>query len=238
MIKLSSCVVDVKEINETILDRMYKLMCSAYHGTSRDKITKDLSNKQYVLLLSDENKILQGFTTMQIFDSIFRNKTVKIIYSGDTIINKEARGDLELMRAWWKFACSIQNKFPQQDIYWMLISKGWRTYKFFPLFFKEFYPSKEMKTPQEFQDFIDRLGTFKFPDEYQNGIVIPKFPDFLIDAQNDVPFYKQDDADIQFFLKQNPGFIKGNELVCVTHLSPDNLTKTGVRLLNGGISSK
>lgn len=230
---LTSKLVKVEEIDDDILENMYHLMDATYFGTSLSKIKRDLSNKQYVLLLYDDQKVLKGFTTIQLFDSAFMGKKVKIIYSGDTVIDENARGEIELMRAWWQFSYKVQQEYKNMGVYWMLISKGWRTYKFFPLFLKEFYPTRQKETPLEFKNFIEQLGKFKFPEEYYDGRIIPKEPDFLKNAEHDVPDHKKDDPDIQFFLKANPNFKHGNELVCVAHLSPDNLTKIGLRLLHG-----
>ena len=230
---LTSKVVKVEEIDENTLESMYHLMDATYLGTSLAKIKRDLSNKQYALLLYDNQNMLKGFTTMQLFDSVFRGKTVKIIYSGDTVIDENSRGEIELMRSWWQFSYMVQQEYKGMDVYWMLISKGWRTYKFFPLFLQEFYPARQKETPPDFKDFIERLGRFKFPEEYSNGIVIPHAPDCLKNADHDVPEHKTDDPDIQFFLKANPNFKYGHELVCVARLAPDNLTRTGLRLLHG-----
>ncbi|MBF0523265.1 MAG: hypothetical protein HQL24_09455 [Candidatus Omnitrophica bacterium] len=233
MSKLISKIIEVGQTDDGLLDAMFHLMDQTYSGVTLDRMKQDLSNKQYLLSLLDDAGELRGFTTIQIFDSHFRGKTVKIIYSGDTVIGQEFRGELELMRAWWQFVDMIQRKHQDKDLYWMLISKGWRTYKFLPLFFKEFYPNKSCETPKEFQEFIDRLGSFKFPKEHKRGLVIPKQPDFLRIGRSDVPEYRKDDADILFFLGKNPDFYKGTELVCVAKLHSSNLTKGGVRFSNG-----
>ena len=232
MKKLKSKIIEIKQIDDSLLGNMFVLMSQTYEGTSLEKIKKDLSGKDNVLLLADDQQNLQGFTTMQVFDFQFDNKPVKVIYSGDTVISKDFRGELELMQAWWQFLCEIQQKNKTMEIFWMLISKGWRTYKLLPVFFNEFYPNKNEETPAVFQDFIDRLGVFKFPAEYKNGLVCPHQPDYLKNGENDVPPHRKNDTDIQFFLTKNPYFYKGDELVCVTKLHPNNLTDIGLRFLH------
>ena len=232
MKKLNSKIIKIKQIDNLLLQNMFELMNQTYDGTSLEKIEKDLSNKDYILLLTDKQQNLQGFTTMQIFDFQLKSKPVTVIYSGDTVISKDFLGELELMQSWWQFVCEIQQKNHTIDIYWMLISKGWRTYKFLPVFFNEFYPNKNEQTPAEFQDFIDNLGIFKFPEEYKNGLVCPHHPDYLKNGENDVPSHRKNDADIQFFLTKNPNFYKGDELVCTTKLHYNNLTNTGLRFLH------
>ncbi|MBF0595516.1 MAG: hypothetical protein HQL22_11205 [Candidatus Omnitrophica bacterium] len=233
MKKLTSKIIKVSQTNDDLLNAMFHLMDQDYAGVTLDKMKRDLSNKQYLLLLSDEAGQLRGFTTMQIFDSYSKGHAVKIMYSGDTVISSEFRGELELMRAWWRFVCMLGKEHPGIDLYWMLISKGWRTYKFLPLFFKEFYPNRSCETPKEFREFIDRLGTFKFPKEYKKGLVTPQQPDFLRSGMSDIPVNRKNDADVIFFLEKNPDFYKGTELVCVTKLHSANLTRTGFRAAYG-----
>ena len=161
---LKSQVVKISEISNSQIEEMFNLMQEVYFGVGINKFKKDLSEKDYVLILYDEK--LRGFTTIQVFN--FRGK--KIIYSGDTVISAASRGEIELMRAWWRFSYKIQQENPGQDVYWLLISKGWRTYKFFPLFLKEFCPNKSAKTPPDVQEFIDALGAEKFGKNYKDGI--------------------------------------------------------------------
>ena len=166
-------------------------------------------------------------------DEILNEKPVKIIYSGDTVIDEQARGDIELMRAWWQFSLTIQQKYNGVPVYWFLISKGWRTYKFFPLFLKEFYPKREIITPQNIQQFMNKISSEKFGAQYKDGIIYPLNPDYLKSGLNDVPEHKKNDKDVIFFLEKNPEYYKGNELVCLAQLHPNNLTKAGLRLLHG-----
>ena len=39
------------------------------------------------------------------------------------------------------------------------------------------------------------------------------------------------DPHIAFFLENNPGYISGNELVCMTEIRDDNYTRAGRRML-------
>ena len=232
MNRLKSQIITISEATETTIRRMAELMSLTYGGTNIDKVRRDLAEKQFILLLYGEGGEIEGFSTIQLFDSIFRGTPVKIVYSGDTVIQEESRGQTVLMHDWWQFTCTIQQQFSGMEVYWMLISKGWRTYKLIPLFYKEYYPRPDRETPPDFQAFMDELGNRKYPGEYRDGLIIPSEPDFLKNAATDVPERRRNDPDVQFFIAKNPGFGRGDELLCVTRLAPDNLTKTGRRVLN------
>ncbi len=232
MNRLTSQIITIGEVTEEVILRMAELMSFTYGGTSIDKVRRDLAEKQFILLLYGEDGAIEGFSTIQLFDSVFRGRPVKIVYSGDTVIQEESRGQTVLMHDWWQFTCTVQRQFRGMDVYWMLISKGWRTYKLIPLFYKEYYPRPDMETPPDFQAFMDELGNRKFPGEYRDGLIIPSEPDFLKNAEEDVPERRRNDPDVRFFIAKNPNFGKGNELLCITRLAPDNLTKTGRRVLN------
>lgn len=227
--KLTSNVFKISELTESDKKKMFEIMTKVYFGENWNKFLSDMNEKNYALVLFDENSNIAGFTTIQIFD--FEGKI--IIYSGDTVIDENSRGDIELMRAWWRFSYKIQEDNPHKKVLWLLISKGWRTYKFFPAFLKEIYPTYRYKTPDNIQKFIDKLSVYKFGECYKNGLVIPKNPDMLKSGQNDIPDKRSDDKDVLFFIEKNPEFYKGNELVCLAELSVSNLTKAGLRLLHG-----
>ena len=226
---IKSCVVEVSKLTIQNKKNMYDLMTKVYDGEHWEKFLSDLHQKDYVLILYGNSQKIVGFTTLQIFEFVGNI----IIYSGDTVIEENSRGDIELMRAWWRFSYTIQEKNPDKKVFWLLISKGWRTYKFFPLFLKEIYPTYKYNTPEKIQKFIDKLSYYKFGESYKNGLVIPECPDKLKSGRNDIPEKRMKDKDVKFFLEKNPEFYKGYELVCVAELSVSNLTKAGLRLLHG-----
>ena len=227
--KLKSNLLKISELTDTDKLAMFRLMQDVYNGENWDKFLLDMTEKNYALVLYNEKSQIAGFTTIEIFD--FEGNI--IIYSGDTVVEENSRGDIELMRAWWKFSYTVQQNNPDKSVFWLLISKGWRTYKFFPMFLKKIYPTYRYETPQEVQEFINRLALTKFGDCYKDGIVVPEKPDMLKSGKNDVPKRRINDSDVMFFLKKNPEFYKGNELVCLAELSVANLTKAGLRLLHG-----
>ena len=94
--------------------------------------------KQWVILLYDQSRLC-GFSTQVLFDFPHENRDDKILFSGDTIIDKCRWGSLALPVAWGRLMLSLESR-PHGELYWLLTSKGYKTYRFLPVFFHEFYP--------------------------------------------------------------------------------------------------
>ncbi len=205
------------------VQRLFALMQQSYGGCTLPRFLRDLEGKDKVLLLLDEQDHIQGFTTTVLFDFQRQGEPLRMLFSGDTVIAAEARGSTALMCAWWQLVCDLLIDC-ESELYWMLISKGWRTYKMLPLFFREFYPDRRCPTPLAMAAFMEALGRARFGDQYENGLILPPEPDFLLSGAADVSPRRAKDLDVGFFLERNPQFYAGHELLCVCRLHPDNLT--------------
>jgi len=73
---------------------------------------------------------------------------VKILFSGDTVIDKRHWGSMALPIAWGRLMLSLSPASSNAGFYWLLTSKGYKTYRFLPVFFREFYPRYDAQTPE------------------------------------------------------------------------------------------
>ena len=65
---------------------------------------------------------------------------------------------------------------PGAAVYWFLICSGYRTYRFLPVFFREFFPTHRRPTPAGARRVLDTLATRKFPTTYDAtaGVIRPR----------------------------------------------------------------
>jgi hypothetical protein len=63
---------------------------------------------------------------------------IMALFSGDTIISHHHWGEQELAHAWCYFAGQIKRQCPELPLYWFLIVKGHRTYRYLPAFTRRF----------------------------------------------------------------------------------------------------
>jgi hypothetical protein len=127
----------------------------------------------------------------------------------------------------------IRSQNPEARVYWFLICSGYKTWRFLPVFFREFYPNPDAPTPAHVQNILDALGERKFGIEYhkETGIVRLRTATPLREGVADVTEQRMRDPRIVFFTQKNPGYLQGDELACLTEISRTNLTRAGERMV-------
>lgn len=219
---------------------MYDLYNQYYDGTSYSLFCSDLSDKDYVIILWDEEGKIQGFSTLAIFPFEFEGQQQRAIFSGDTIIHHDYWGEQTLSLAWCRLAGTIKAQAPQVPLYWFLIVKGYRTYRYLPIFAKCFYPTWRYPTPARYQALMDYLAQSKFGDHYdlQTGLIcFPRSQGHLREQWADVKEGFRDKPDVRYFLERNPEYYKGHELICLMELNEDNMRSHARRGFLEGLST-
>ncbi len=230
---LKGRVYRLDEITQSDINSMYELMAMYYDNLKKENFISDLEKKSRLIILKDNDNQIKGFTTIVLYDATIENIKIKLLFSGDTIIHKDYWSNNDLAQVWIKNALELKKGFDEK-LYWLLISKGYKTYKYLSAFYKEFYPKYDKQTPNFEQKIIDFFGE-KFYSKYydkKTGIIkMNKTKDYLKEEYSKIPKEKLTDKNIEFFVHKNPLYYKGNELVCVAELDENNLNKAGKRVL-------
>lgn len=222
--------------SETIA-KLFALYETYYGGTSIALFTQDLLAKDWILLLHGEQDELCGFSTLKILTAQHQNQTIRAIFSGDTIIAHEYWGSQILPLAWCELIGRIAVEQPDIPLYWLLIVKGDRTYRYLNVFSKTYFPNRKMPTPPETQHLINQLAHQLFGEYYQakTGLVhYPQSRGHLKKEWHNQSIGRNPEA--VFFAERNPHFADGDELVCLTLLHPDNLKSFALRGFQAGVA--
>jgi hypothetical protein len=216
---------------------MYALYGNYYDSTSLSLFESDLSDKDYVVVLNDETGAVIGFSTLAVLNGEIEGRPLRAIYSGDTIIDRAYWGTQALAFTWLRFAGTVKAQVPDCPLYWFLIVKGHRTYRYLSTFSIDFYPHWELPTPSWAQSIMAGLALRRFKDAYdpERGVVsFAKSRGHLKPAWAAVEPEEALRPDVAFFLRSNPGYDHGDELVCLTELSPGNLRPLARRVFEQG----
>ena len=223
--------ITIKEREEIIA-----LYLNYYEGSNAAQVKSDLAYKTEIILMTSANKIV-GFTTLEFYEKKWHRKTIRIVYSGDIIVAREHWGQQSLT-----FACitrmgMYKQEKPDLPVYWFLIVKGHRTYKYLPVFVKSFYPhwdyqSESLKAIAEF------LALDKFGKIYNSQKGVLEFPESKGHLKEQYAYPNDNEKNklsVKYFLQRNPDYVKGHELVCLCELSGENMKPLTRRVFEKGM---
>lgn len=216
----------IEQLNPMTLSEMYHLFEKYYVDISYDQFVEDLKEKTHVLFIRNEQNVLVGFST------IFRKKMPDVgegtfLYSGDTVIREDYWGTKYLQKAFFYFILKAKLASPFKPVYWMLISKGFKTYMMMKRNFISCWPRKEGATPTQLKQVQDNFYKKKFGLAYKKEIDLIVFEKSKGAVKGDIAAPSEEsrkDLDIQFFLKKNPNYSEGEELACITEILWKDLT--------------
>ena len=222
--RLQSRIVAADALDGPLVEAMFVLHAEYYDACERVRFEDDLASKRYVILL-DSPHGLAGFSTVAVDRYETAHGPVLVVFSGDTIIDRAWWGDQTLSRSFARLAGALHAASPELPLYWLLISKGHRTYRYLGLFSKTYFPHHERDDPQ-LRSLAEQFSSARFGDDYDPARGVIRFAQshgHLKADIADVPAHVAARPEGAFFLARNPGYRNGDELVCLTRLCVDNL---------------
>ncbi|HEX4963514.1 MAG TPA: hypothetical protein VF173_21980 [Thermoanaerobaculia bacterium] len=217
-------------------EALFTLLATHFLGVTRERFAADLAEKNWILLL-EEDGVLRGFSTMLIYETLSpEGEPLTVVYSGDTIVEPGAWATAALPKSWIAAVRALRERHPRGRLLWLLLTSGFRTYRFLPVFWRDFWPHPDEATPLEIRALLDHLARERFGPLYDPVAGVVRFPEpqVLREGLNEVPEGRLADPHVAFFLERNPGWTQGDELVCLTELAEENLTPAGRRMWRQG----
>lgn len=224
------------------VERMFSLYAASYRDTARARFLADLSDKTHCIVLRDGDGTIQGFSTLKLYETRWRETPIRVMFSGDTIIDPGHWGTQHLAFAWIRHAGEVRRAAPSVPLYWFLICKGHRTYRYLGAFARHYLPRAGASadgsdsSDANAQDLLDHLATERYGRAYNraSGILSFDVPQGRLSPElANVPDAHRRIGNVAYFLQRNPGYACGDELVCLCELSAVNLRPLARRLFDG-----
>ena len=207
----------LREADVAAMERLYR---EFYVGADETDFRHDLAEKDYAILLRGTG--VCGFTTMKLVEVA----GMRVLFSGDTVVETSQRGQWGLAGGFGHMIKFVEGWFPDETAYWFLISKGARTYRFLPTFFRRYVPG-----PVADADLSARLACVAsalYPREYNPAAGVLHFVGKKDRLRGDL--LRMDTESVRF-RALNPGWMNGDELCCLAPLATDNLNRLGLRVI-------
>ncbi len=220
----TSQVLPVASLPSGLILKMYALYETYYDGTTQARFEADLAQKTFAILMFVDAELV-GFSTVAIdyFDA--PDGPVRVLFSGDTIKDRKTWGDQILSRSFAELAGELYAQDRETPLYWLLISKGHRTYRYLGLFARHYFPQPAADDAQ-LRRLACAIASARFGTDFDPHSGVISFSEshgHLREALTDVPERIALSPEGAMFLSRNPGWRKGDELVCLTALHPHNL---------------
>lgn len=208
-------------------EEMFALLAQHFEGVTRGQFERDLAEKNWIVEVRRDGRLL-GFSTLLVTEENCDGRALTAIYSGDTIVAPEAWGSPALARTWIAAVDHLRAQFPDRPCWWLLLTSGFRTYRFLPVFWREFFPRHDAPTPPNARRLLDHLARARYGDRYDAVAGLVRFPH--PQKLRALPAARMKDAHVAFFHARNPGHAGGDELACLAEISDANLTAAGRRM--------
>jgi len=221
-------VLPPTRLTESEKEEMFTLFSTAFQA-GRAGFLHDLKEKHQVLRVHLHDR-LAAFSTLKIYRP---EERVRLLFSGDTYADPTARVGHRLPSLWARYVYQELPPEPGREDFWLLLCSGFRTYRVLPTFFQRFVPA-ESNDP-ELLTLRDRWAGRIFGTRFHRGVVSPRWATPL--HQPAPPPHLAQDRAVQFFVKHNPAYREGLELVCLVPLEEKNLSRAGRRLALAGAPS-
>lgn len=216
--KLTTRFYSIKNVSVPQLLEMHALFIQYYNNADLETFVIDMGKKTGVFILEDRiQKRIIGFSTWTEMN-VSRDGTDAIgIFSGDTVIEKAYWGNKDLQKCFAKKLFTTKLKHPSRPVFWLLISKGYKTYLLLTNNFQNFYPSHQTHNPK-LESVVDEYCTKLYPTAYCKKSRLLDFGDEYQNLKEGVAGItaemKHLDQNIRHFEKLNPTWKKGTELPC------------------------
>lgn len=217
---LKARVLPVKTLKESQFTEMFHLFEAFYEDVAFERFCLDLKSKSQIILMLNHIGQIKGFSSVTDYEVKINQKTYRILYSGDTIISPDHWGTTVLVSTFTAHMMKLKLKNPHKEVWWFLLSKGYKTYLLLANNFLHYYPRMEESIPQEYRDLRAHLANLIYPGHYNNETGLLKFDrgehehlkHHVAPITEEMMIKK---PKIRFFQEQNPEWEKGDELVCL-----------------------
>jgi len=225
------------ELSHGERDELYGLYARHYAATEHARFVADFMAKDWVLTLHHGLSVV-GFSTQAMRQHVTQSGQALLeLFSGDTVIDPAYWGSQALSTGFARLAGRLARENAPLPLYWLLITKGYRTWRYLPLFAHEYWPNPGCATPPASQALLDELARARFGSAYDPSSGLLRFAESQGHLQRELATVRSNLAErseIRYFLKRNPGYAQGDELVCLTQLTPGNLRGPVLRAFLSG----
>lgn len=214
--KIDYSIIEISMLKQQELHVMYQLASTFYENMAPTVFFRKLGEKDYCVILRDENQEIVGFQMLKLLHIKDRMGEIHGVSSEDMISMVEEWDDLAVVNEMRKFCEDAIRQYG--SFYWYLTCKDYRTYNMFKNNFVEYFPNCNGEQSEVLRKAMIRFGRFYYHHEFDEklGIIRHKYFKWIRNIPKDKrKILKQSNPVAATFMFMNPYFYRGNDLICV-----------------------
>lgn len=218
--KVKATYRPLHEVSIVDAGKMHELFEQYYHNAPFDTFLSDLRKKDGVIFLREQhNKKIVGFSTLQTMELDLGGRTVRGLFSGDTVSERRYWGNRAMLSCFARQMLRIRLQKLTMPLYWLLISKGFKTYLILTNNFPKHYPHVDGQFDRQLAPVVDAYCEKLWPAAFDRNNRVLQFGEGYQKLKGDVAEItsemKVENPKIDFFEVKNPTWRDGTELPCV-----------------------
>lgn len=241
MQRLISETIQVSHIDSLLETQLFTLFSGHCPRLERSYWESELAQTEFILVLRDAMTFeVRGFSAQRVLRSSFNAQPMRAIYPSLTVMNRAPWTEEEFVQTWCRFAGRILVS-DHSKLYWLLSARTHRTYLYLPLLFHDYIPHPSGEPDLYPAALRDAFASQVFGDRWDpdHGIVHHsgdhvRFAPAFSETHTTTHFHG---ADVEYFVRANPGHLRGDELVCFAEISPENIHLLPGRNLSRGMTA-
>lgn len=220
---LKARYLPLSKVSVPVMRRMYEIYSGYYENISLDIFCRDMVEKSGVILVEEKpTKRVVGFSTLKTLDMNVDGRRVKGVFSGDTIMEEKYWGSRALQVTFFLRMIREKLRHPFRPLFWLLISKGYKTYLLMANNFHTYYPHPEGRNA-DLAPLVDSYCERLFSDYYCEENKLLDFGEGYTHLKSNVAKItaemRQKNEKIHFFETRNPTWNRGTELPCIGEIN-------------------
>lgn len=231
--RLSTTILAPSDFADLHIERAWEIFDTTYDNADRSRFVEDLLAKTWVIAIFDTSTdTLRGFSTAEVTRISTPRGVATILFSGDTAIEQGWWGQKALQWGFVKVMLRARGRRLRGRLYWLLLSKGFKTYLLMTNYFPRSTPRRGDAPTGELDEVLSSVASARFGTRYDpsTGIVRAAGGEFVRAGTGDAAVPDPSHPDVAFFLQANQHWARGDELACLAWLRWRDLLYTPLRI--------
>ena len=189
------------------------------------------TKRDLVELRGGDGRLL-GIAAVDMFDVTHADRTVTVIYAGNTAFVDETRGQGYVHRIGFRYFLRAKRSRPWRPVYVAFTSFSWRSYLTLTRNFRHFWPRRDVPMPTWEAGLAEQLCVRLLGEQYDPVAGVARNIDRRLRPDiAEIPQRLATDPDVHYFATRNAGYASGDLLLCLAPLSMVNWSSAARRMV-------